>query len=59
MICASEDVGNADPMAMVVAASAASEVERVGMPESQLILAQAATYVATRAEKQFGNERHL
>jgi len=46
MICASEDVGNADPMAMVVAASAASEVERVGMPESQLILAQAATYVA-------------
>lgn len=47
MICASEDVGNADPMAMVVAASAASEVERVGMPESQLILAQAAIYVAS------------
>ena len=47
MICASEDVGNADPMAMVVAASAAAEVERVGMPESQLILAQAAIYVAT------------
>ena len=46
MICASEDVGNADPMACVVAASAASEVERVGMPESQLILAQAAIYVA-------------
>lgn len=46
MICASEDVGNADPMAMVVAASAASEVERVGMPESQLILSQAAIYVA-------------
>ena len=46
MICASEDVGNADPMAMVVAASAAQEVERVGMPESQLILAQAAIYVA-------------
>ena len=47
MICASEDVGNADPMAMVVAASAAAEVERVGMPESQLILSQAAIYVAT------------
>ncbi|MDO4622504.1 MAG: replication-associated recombination protein A [Eubacteriales bacterium] len=47
MICASEDVGNADPMAMVVAASAAAEVERIGMPESQLILAQAAIYVAS------------
>ncbi len=46
MICASEDVGNADPMAMVVASSAATEVERVGMPESQIILAQAASYVA-------------
>lgn len=47
MICASEDVGNADPMAMVVASSAALEVERVGMPESQLILAQACIYVAS------------
>ena len=47
MICAAEDVGNADPMAMVVAASAAAEVERVGMPESQIILSQAVTYVAT------------
>jgi len=46
MICASEDVGNADPMAMVVAASAAAEVERIGMPESQIILSQACTYVA-------------
>ncbi|WP_274940787.1 replication-associated recombination protein A [Chordicoccus furentiruminis] len=46
MICASEDVGNADPMAMVVAASAAQEVERIGLPESQLILSQAAIYVA-------------
>ncbi len=46
MICASEDVGNADPMAMLVASSAALEVERVGMPESQLILAQAAIYIA-------------
>lgn len=46
MICASEDVGNADPMALVVATSAAQAVERVGMPESQIILAHAATYVA-------------
>lgn len=47
MICASEDVGNADPMALTVAVSAAQAVERIGMPESQLILAQAAIYVAT------------
>lgn len=47
MICASEDVGNADPMAMVVASAAAQNVERVGMPEAQLILAQAAIYVAS------------
>ena len=47
MILASEDIGNADPMAMVVASSAAAAVERVGMPEAQIILAQAVTYVAT------------
>lgn len=47
MICASEDVGNADPMALTVAVSAAQAVERVGMPEAQIILAQAVTYVAT------------
>ena len=47
MICASEDVGNADPMALNVAVSAAQAVERIGMPESQIILAQAVTYVAT------------
>lgn len=47
MICASEDVGNADPMALTVAVSAAQAVERVGMPESQIILSQAALYVAT------------
>ena len=46
MICASEDVGNADPQALVVAVSAAEAVERIGMPESQIILSQAATYVA-------------
>lgn len=46
MICASEDVGNADPMALTVAVSAAQAVERIGMPESQIILSQAASYVA-------------
>ena len=47
MICASEDVGNADPMALNVAVSAAQAVERIGMPEAQIILSQAVTYVAT------------
>ena len=47
MICASEDVGNADPMALVVATSAAQAVERIGMPEAQIILSQAVTYVAS------------
>ena len=47
MICASEDVGNADPQALQVAVAAAQAVERVGLPESQLILAHAATYVAS------------
>lgn len=47
MICAAEDVGNADPMALVVATSAAQAVERIGMPEAQIILSQAASYVAS------------
>ncbi|MCI1722072.1 MAG: replication-associated recombination protein A [Lachnospiraceae bacterium] len=47
MICASEDVGNADPMAIVVATNACLAIERVGLPEARLILAQAAIYVAT------------
>lgn len=47
MICASEDVGNADPMALVVAVNASLAVERVGMPEAQIILAHAASYVAS------------
>ena len=45
-ICASEDVGNADPQALVVATSAFLAVERIGMPESRIILSHAATYVA-------------
>lgn len=47
MICSCEDVGMADPRALEVAAAAAIAVERVGMPEGQLILADAAVYVAT------------
>ena len=47
MICASEDVGNADPQALQVAVAASQAVERVGMPEAQIILAHAALYVAT------------
>lgn len=46
MICAAEDVGNADPMALAVAVNASLAVERVGMPEAQIILSQAASYVA-------------
>ena len=46
MICASEDVGNADPMALVVAVNASLAVERLGMPEARIVLSQAASYVA-------------
>lgn len=46
MILASEDIGNADPQAICVAVAAAQAVERVGMPESQIILSQAASYMA-------------
>lgn len=47
VIAASEDIGNADPMALVIANTAAQAVEFVGMPEARIILAQAAIYVAT------------
>lgn len=46
MILASEDIGNADPQALVVATAAAQAVERVGMPEAQIILSQAVSYMA-------------
>ena len=46
MICAAEDVGNADPQALVVAVAASQAIERIGMPEAQIILSHAATYVA-------------
>jgi putative ATPase len=50
VILASEDVGNADPMALVVAVAAAHALEHVGLPEAQLNLSQAAIYLA-RAPK--------
>ena len=46
MICAAEDVSNADTNALVLATAASLAVERIGMPESQIILAQAAAYIA-------------
>lgn len=46
MICASEDVGNADPRALEVAVAASQAVERLGMPEARIVLAQAVTYIA-------------
>ena len=46
MICAAEDVGNADPQALNVAVSAALAAERLGLPEARIVLSQAATYVA-------------
>ena len=56
MICASEDVGNADPNALTVAVSAAQAVERIGMPEAQIILSQAVTYVASAPKSNASNE---
>ncbi|MEK6776443.1 MAG: replication-associated recombination protein A [bacterium] len=47
VICASEDVGNAAPMALLVAEAALRAVERIGMPEARILLAQAVTYIAT------------
>ena len=47
MICASEDVGLADPMALTVAVNASLAVERVGMPEARILLSEAAVYVAS------------
>jgi putative ATPase len=46
VICASEDVGNADPRALAVAVSAMQAVERIGMPEGRIPLSQATVYVA-------------
>ena len=46
VICAAEDVGNADPQALILANAAAQAVQFVGMPEARIILAQAVTYIA-------------
>jgi len=54
VIAASEDVGMADPQALVVAVAAQQAVEFVGLPEARIPLAHAAVYVATRTEKQPG-----
>jgi putative ATPase len=50
IILASEDVGNADPQGLVIAVAAAQAVERVGMPEGRIILAQATTYLASASK---------
>ncbi len=65
MICACEDVGNADPQAIQVAVAASLAAERIGWPESQIILSQAAEYVATApksntaAESVFAAEKEV
>ncbi len=46
VICASEDVGNADPNALVIAMNAANAVQFIGMPEARIILSQAVVYIA-------------
>lgn len=56
MICASEDVGNADPNALNVAVSASLAAERIGMPEAQIILAHACTYVALAPKSNSASE---
>ena len=50
LIFASEDIGNADPQALSVAAAAAQAFDRVGLPEGKLILSQAVTYLASAAK---------
>ena len=56
MICASEDVGNADPMALTVAVAAAQAVERIGMPESQIILIPGGDLCGICTKEQCGRE---
>ena len=59
VILASEDVGNADPQALLVATAAAEAVERIGLPEAGLNLAQAATYLATAPKSNRAAKRPL
>ena len=61
MICAAEDVGNADPQALVVAVNAALAAERIGLPAANIILSQAVTYVTTAPKsnaEMFIRDRH-
>jgi putative ATPase len=55
VILASEDVGNADPQALLVAIAATQAVELIGLPECQLNLAQAVTYLATAPKSNASN----
>ena len=50
-ICASEDVGNADPQALVLAMATVQAVQFLGMPEARIPLAQAVTYIASAPKK--------
>jgi putative ATPase len=54
VICASEDVGNADPMALIIATSALRAAEFIGMPEARIPLAQATIYVAQAPKSNAG-----
>ena len=54
VICASEDVGNADPMALIIATSALRAIEFIGMPEAKIPLAQATIYVAQAPKSNAG-----
>ena len=57
MICASEDVGNADPQALQVAVAASQAVERIGMPEARIILANAAYMAVDQALESVRNHK--
>ena len=59
VILASEDIGNADPQALPVATAAAQAVDRVGLPECALNLAQAAIYLALAPKSNVGDEGDL
>ena len=59
MICAAEDVSNADPMALVVATSAAQAVERIGMPEAQIIFVAGGHVCGKCAKEQLGSQCDL
>jgi len=59
VICAAEDVGNADPAALMVAVSAMQAVEYVGMPEARIPLAEAVTYIACAPKSNAAPQEYL